>query len=783
MLYPISLYSADPAPGNKPEIILDDVSGGLATTLPAYKISKQFSPYMRNLIIDNGKLEKPNGFIAIGSTNTLRNFQGIFPYYDDNGVVSYYVTDSSIVLRTNDYNFYTFVSSAHNTGVIMRGIQARSKEFFSNGVDFVFEHDSVNGKIILNGQNGTPNVPKGKYQIYYLERLWEFNLPNNPSEACYSDVKSTNGVAIALDNFLAWPPGNCLFIGQGDGQAGTAMWIQNGQLQFGKERSIYTLFGTNAGSFVPRKSADIGVASQDSVVMMDNQVHFVGQDGIYRDASRISDIIKPENESINRDSTKVLQNSWDSQLDFAKGNFSGSTATIDGFLTMNNRDFFLNRSTYASSPFPSDRFLELSSTETTTTGFGIALSTGNVPLQFYGYFYSIPLLQRSFRANIGGGGCDSNITLTVKNLKSGLSSDYINSVNGENFSFFNYTQETTPNPAQVFFTADELTNSSFAIRMAVSAPQVGCVYQYYPSTTTGFADIQLKPSTTFQYISDVSTLNMVTGWGNFDSVRNTNGGNISFYERTSTSVVNIATKTWAAINPGVTISEPLINNFIQWASTIASINSLSSASIDNVTIDHIEGAGAVNRPFAINWKNRYWLFVSTSSDPNLSLLLLKSRTSNSNPDAWMPQEGINIRAIAKDNANTLYGGSSSTGIAYRLDYGTNYNGMPINSIYQTPEQFFSDLTTEKNLIEYYLTADQQPGKTLGLNLYVNGTLKNSNSYSLDGTGRTNRVIQNVIGKGKIFKWEFINNQLDKGMDVTNFGVNYQDTGVRKGANE
>jgi len=161
-LSPAMLNGAALPEDAKTDVIIDDVSGGWATSVPAHKLSKEFSPNLRNMDIENGSIKQIKGFIEIGSTNTLTAGHEIYPYNLEDGSQFFLVTDSSRVLETSDFKSYVFVSSGHNTGVLMRCKQIDEKMWCSNGVDSVFTWDhSV--KTILDGTKGTPNVPKGKY--------------------------------------------------------------------------------------------------------------------------------------------------------------------------------------------------------------------------------------------------------------------------------------------------------------------------------------------------------------------------------------------------------------------------------------------------------------------------------------------------------------------------------------------------------------------------------------------------------------------------------------------
>ena len=120
----------------------------------------------QNNFIDNNAIEQINGYVVAGSTNTLRRVEGIYPYYQEDGTTLFLVTDSSIVLETANFNSFVFVSSGHNTGVMMRCKQIENKMWCSNGSDSVFVWNRstttvMDGKSYSDGVH--PLVPKYKY--------------------------------------------------------------------------------------------------------------------------------------------------------------------------------------------------------------------------------------------------------------------------------------------------------------------------------------------------------------------------------------------------------------------------------------------------------------------------------------------------------------------------------------------------------------------------------------------------------------------------------------------
>lgn len=760
LLVPQLALSADPPPNSLDEIIIGDISGGLATSIPPHKLSKSFSPNMLNTFIDNGTIGQIKGFVEVGSTNTLIRVDGIYPYNQEDGSVFFLVTDSSMVLETSDYKTFVFVSSGLNPGVLTRCKQIENKMWCSNGVDSVFTwNHSV--KTLLDGTKGNPNVPKGKYMGYNNDRVWVYNIPSDASVAYFSDSRSTQGLIIAPDSYLAWPADNFRFIGRGDGQIGTAIWQENGQLKLGKERSIYTILGSK---LLPQLSnPDVGVASHDSVVMMDNQSNFVGNSGIYRGEIRNSDLIKEESDLISRSGVRTAANLWESQTDFNTGDFYGTTTTVSGVVRVNDTHQVFTAS--VDDPSPGSQAIESGSTY--YGEIGILTPVPSISSSVIAFISSI-----TFTTGDRPGKDPCNLRMTIYNVATGES--YTNPTN-----FSGYNLNIVFSSQAPLFSGSQLMSNKIRLKLELAnIPNGGCV------TPLNFT-FNLRPATTGQYISAVATNTSITTWGNFDSLYNLNGGNLSFYLRSSTSVVNITTQTWIPIVPGVRMGLPTQNTFVQWASTIQSVALSNPTNVDNVEIVHVEGAGAINRAFSTQWKNRLWIFTSTSPDTISSYGLVRSLITNKNPDAWMPISGINIRAIAKDGESTLYGGSSSSGTFYRLDFGNNFNGQAIHSFYESPDVYFDSLFKEKVLFEYYLTAKKNTGSSFSLGLSVDGGDFTSTSYGLDGSGLLNRLISNVgtKTKGKLFRWRFSHDVYDEGFTFHNFAVRYIPSQVRKGVND
>ena len=751
---------------------INDFSGGLNTLYPAQKIANNYSPFIRNVFIDEGIAETVNGYTVLGSSRVLNKITGVFPYNLEDGTVYFLVTDSSVTLETRDFASWTFVSSNSNSGALLTWFQVRNKMWGVNGVDFPITWDHTT-KTILNGTGGTPNVPKFKYGEYYDDRVWGFGIPGAASDLYFTSVITTDSVVIAPDDSRAWPAINAVYAGRGDGTNGTSLFVYDGRLRAGKEKSIYTITGDDPSNYrAVKEESGVGIASDESIVILDQNFNSVGPDGIYSNAERISDLITPDVDTFVKSQSNILSNTWESQADFAKGQFFGSTATADGILTQNGSSVSINN---ISAVAPAGSFLQINSSTTVQTDYGVMTPTFTVNSTFFVQPRTVTLWMRH------NGTCTGNQwyamirnSVTRNQVSAGFASNNLT-------TSFSKVSLSWNRDDFLMFDGTQLNTGKFEINIAtVTDGDNMCVLDVYAATDAANATIFLVPGINAQFMSEVSTLASVTSWGIFDSLRETNGGTINFFTRTSTSAVNITTKTWEPTNAGVTLSAPLINNYIQWAATMTGTRSGNDIptfnTIDNVTIDHVQGVGAIARAIGIDWKNRYWLSVSTIGDTSKRQIYVKSRITNKVPDAWMPIDGMDMCAFAK-SGDVFYGGSCSTGIVYRLDYGTNFDGRAISSIYKTPSLTFGSTFFDKEIMKYLVHGEKNTGGVLTVGTSINGGSVTNSTFSVSGTGLFNRIVEGVRNKGKTLDLTFTESDLDQKMRLHEIFVIWEPTQV------
>lgn len=784
-----SVYGADFPTGAQLEI-MSDFSGGLNTASPSQKITHNFSPNMRNVFTHRqpGKIVKRSGFITLGSTNTLQRGSYGIPFYHTDGSKDFLVSDSSMMLQTKDFQSYVFVSSNTNFNSNFDCTEAGYTMYCTNGVDPVFTWDGTN-KVLMDGTKGNPNIPKGKYIEYFLNRIWVGNTAIDPSSLDWSAVVSTNGTIIAPNNFLAWPSLNHHSVGGGDGEALNALFVYKGQLQIGKDLSIYTEYGDRDSNFIDRKTiANAGVTSNDSVVNLDGVIYYKSKNGVYAydgyQATRISDLIKPDIDSMQDPNSRVLANLWETQADFSRGLFFGTTVTASGFIMpitgVRNYATQAGGATY-SRLSPSTTFFNLTqlvSTESFNTNVVYNIA----------YWHFTPIYS-------GDQSVSPQVNCIVRNTSTGEEASFVLPSKGDGNFTLNFTGayfEAFQTPCGIYncinssivFTASQLNNDTLSVKLVLLNPSSTTAdYVDFPQSDPRASTLVFVPQTTTYFISDISTETTITAWGNFNSVRNTNSQIIKYQIRSSTSLVNISTKIWSDISPGAIIGEPIINRFIQWQATFTSISSYTAITvpnIDNVEIDHIEGGGAANRVLATDWNNEYWMSVSTDLTSSLRLQYVKSWVTNATPNAWNVLSGQNIGCLWHDGAIALYAGDSSTGTFYRLDYGTNDNGTAIDAFYETPEITLKGFLTggydgnwlEEQLVEYWIDADAQNGNTFRLATSLDGKAYTEQTVDLSGSSRILKTLYTPNNFAKYFKWRFRNNDLDKMLGLNSFAVLY-----------
>lgn len=117
---------------------------------------------------------------------------------------------------------------------------------------------------------------KGKYIAVYKDSLFIAGDPDNPSRLYYS------GGGDKIEDFTIGGGGGFIDISKNDGQTITGMIVFKDSLLVFKERSIYKFSFTTSGlPQVEQVNPAIGCVAPRSIVAVENDVFFAGEDGVY----------------------------------------------------------------------------------------------------------------------------------------------------------------------------------------------------------------------------------------------------------------------------------------------------------------------------------------------------------------------------------------------------------------------------------------------------------------------------------------------------------------------
>lgn len=742
LLLPSILGASEIDPNWQVELV-EDYSGGMNNNIQGNKLSNKFSPFISNLLVDEvkGQLVQFQGTSVIGATSTLSSINFLKKLSRENEQDIFYLSDSSQVLSTTDFQSYRFVRGGLNTASLLSGVQVRDKMWFTNGNDSVFT-DNGSTVTVLDGRTysglATPCVPKGKYIAYDQNIPWLANSTFSLSAVHFAALTDTSGNAIAPDNSAAWPLTNQLNVNQGDGFPVTSLWSYNG-LYVGKQNAIYKRSGIDADTYrFDQTRAEAGPISNDSVAHGDNLTYFKGYQGAYKfngsEAVRFTDGIQDDMDLVENNVTQIVKNVWDTSDDFRRGTIGGGTFTASG-IQVSTRIYLSSND--GSSP---QQLTNFNTDDGSTTTGHIAID-GQVLKDSDFFNASLASLRMAITDNSGN--CTfSTFTVTFKNLRTNIatSTAFILPVAGD-------VKSIAYEADDLLVTRDDIRLSSFVYKIDVYdganevPPGNRCNVTFSSIGAVGTQELSLY-NTTAQYMSEISTIASITAWDKLDGIQDNDGGSLSYFVRTATNVAMILNKVWTPIVFGGVINSTPSQNYVQWASTMLGGSISSVPEIDKVTIAHNEGGLLETRPIAVFWNNRYWLGVTTVTSGSTSIFYVKSKISNENPDAIVRRDGLSIRSLL--NANDIfYAGSSTGGVILRLDSGNLDNGRAINFFYDTPEFSGGHYFITKQPKKFIVEAESEQSLNLFVDFFVNGALSSTRTITMDSSGRQYRELQGL----------------------------------------
>lgn len=159
------------------------------------------------------------------------------------------------------------------------------------------------------------------------------------------------------------------------------------------------------------------------------------------------------------------------------------------------------------------------------------------------------------------------------------------------------------------------------------------------------------------------------GWGIFQWGNIGTGGTITFYFRSASTALGLASASFAPVtNGGFPTASPL--EFCQWKVVLtASANSV--AEIDSVTVNWLLTSGANVRAASLFFNKSYYLAVAIQGQTKNNVLIELDYEGN-----WRVHSGINIGAMAL-YFNDAFNCDSNNGNVYNMFKLDTDNGTPI----------------------------------------------------------------------------------------------------------
>jgi len=286
-------------------IALKDFSGGLNLKGEPYDIAPNEVQDCLNVLFDEkpGLIVKRKGKVFIstvtGDVAVVRSYN----FISSSGT-------NYIIVQLSNYKCYSSPDMVNWTEIVPTRQAGTTVTFtayctfttfenmlwITNGADDVCLYDGTHTAWVLDGATYTsgnfptgksnpwvtPDVPKGKYALLNLDRIYLVNTTDNSSEVRFSRYYNDAGTDIYAYDENAWPATNQVSAGQDDGTKLFGGAVYRGNIVLFKKNAIYVLRGTSPSYFqLDKVSSEIGCIWHWTIREYDNLLIFLGNDGLY----------------------------------------------------------------------------------------------------------------------------------------------------------------------------------------------------------------------------------------------------------------------------------------------------------------------------------------------------------------------------------------------------------------------------------------------------------------------------------------------------------------------
>ena len=742
-----------PVQGRAVPAAFRDFAGGVNDADDPAKIAPNESPDLLNVTIDekSGSFAPRRGFIQCGVTPSGSKATVLYEYARASGARRLLLSDNTNVWETPDCVTFSTVTTALGGSNIPTITTARDKAWILNRSTHAITWDGTTGKL-LDGTAGTPSPapPRGAYDEFWRERVWIARTSADPSILQWSALTDSNGTDLdPSTGTLSWPATNAVYVDRDGGSPIYAIKAYRDNLFVFKNNGIWRIsFQNDFDIAVVKTLSSVGTRYGTSVSELDGLLYFIGPDGAYAfdgdQSTRLSDKWVNKFGTLRQQFGSDQQNTWTTKTEFDAGTHSSTTATSDGTVQISSYTVLLTNGDFetgALSPNVCYRSV--------TTDAGTNCNVNSVAPIAGTYSSSITATQvqeayGSWGVKLISLAGSTMTTLSYPDLNTGTVSPYLWDVSAYQGTI-----------AYLKFYADggaaggtvaALYTSTFTVQDKVTFKHTPSLFSHSPTVIGWKALDDIQSQQFFSsgvYTSQIYNAVTVSSWTTFETEDLSNSGSLQYQVKVGSNTGAVDSKAFSNITPGALIQGTTWQMQVQWRAILTAPSTpTASPLIYSVTLNWSQGELTSQPITGFAWKNRYWVSAASGTSTNNNLVMVKSR----NRIAWVPND-LQIGSMSRYNDN-FYAAASTHSAIYRMDYGTNDNGLGVPWYWTSRDEDWGAPNQKKRITE--IGMDFQKGTA------ANGFLR----YSCDGgSSYTSRTI-NMSGTGRGSTRQFVNVPLD-----------------------
>jgi hypothetical protein len=669
------------------------------------------------VVIDEplGSISQRNGYETCGVLPSGNTATVMYTYTKINGVSNLIVSDNITHWQTSDCIEYTVISTGHDQYAVPRFATIRDKLWIVNGQDYPETWDGT-AMLPLDGSDGRPNVPKGKYIAWFKSRVFIGNTPTEPSGVYFSAVASPSGTVLdPAVSSQAWTnTSNLVYFNRGDGSQLYGLKVYRDNLYAFKETGVNRLlFQSEYNLNVIKNVTNIGSKFQESIVEMDDgYLRYMGRDGIY----------KFDGSSVVRNSSKwyptfklfqqpngIVENyyTWALGADWLTG-------TLTNFWSPDDKPASLVM--HQANPLGPNIGAESgdASNWDSLTGYAVtsaaaADGTKSFITTVHDYRGNFPGFSVELLDNANNVLATGNVLCNNGSWKSNTLGVLVPPLTSTVYVRITYRVYDTPTHETISTITYGPVMAGKTLAWAGQDNMQIVVYGYYNGAMgAGHSafDISEVASNTGSYESAPYRAIGVTLWKDFLVNETLNGATITYYIRTAGTQAGLAAASYAVIHSGDLVSAGT-DSWVQWKAESTTSNMNATPEITSVQLNWVTGALTKSLVTGINYKSRYWIAASkTVGGMYNDITMVESKPPLESHTLY----DLPLSAMTLWNGY-LYGAIGGTAKLAKLDTGATDDATAITSYWTSRDEVYDNPLANKSINRLIVDYSAYPANT------------------------------------------------------------------------